>query len=202
MVAIAQTRACLRRSSPDGTDNVDGIARQLHAPCLERRQQASTTCRFRFQDETHDLLKNSGLEKISLSPISVSIETISANFRFQLRLIDRSIDRTIIDMAGLIDDPNDPHWQEAERRDQFLRELLKATGWKATRDVVDAARMTFGVSRSALEREASLPEHVRFSVSFETWIAIQSQMRPKKHTGYSFSLTLKPKSTVASRAGA
>jgi hypothetical protein len=99
-------------------------------------------------------LKNSGLEKISLSPISVSIETISANFRFQLRLIDRSIDLTIIDMAGLIDDPNDPRWQEAERRDQFLRELLKATGWRATRDVVDAARMTFGVSRSALEREA------------------------------------------------
>lgn len=109
-------------------------------------------CRFRFQDETHDLLKNSGLEKISLSPISVSIETISANFRFQLRLIDRSIDRTIIDMAGLIDDPNDPRWQEAERRDQFLRELLKATGWKATRDVVDAARMTFGVSRSTVYR--------------------------------------------------
>ncbi|MGB5087287.1 MAG: hypothetical protein WBO09_22445, partial [Methylocystis silviterrae] len=85
-------------------------------------------------------MKNSGLEKINLSPISVSIETISANFRFQLRLIDRSIDLTIIDRAGLIDDPNDPRWQEAERRDQFLRELLKATGWKATRDVVDAAR--------------------------------------------------------------
>jgi hypothetical protein len=53
------------------------------------------SCRFRFQDETHCLLKNSGLKKISLSPILVSIETMSANFRFHLRLIDRSINRTI-----------------------------------------------------------------------------------------------------------
>lgn len=58
-------------------------------------------------------------------------------------------------MAGLIDDPNDPRWQEAERRDQFPRDLLKATGWKATRDVVDAARMTFGVSRSTVYRMIS-----------------------------------------------
>jgi hypothetical protein len=112
-------------------------------------------------------------------------------------------------MTGLVDDPNDSRWQEAERRDQFLRELLKETGWKATRDVVDAARMTFGVSRSTVYRiisrflatrrasslvpadrgtprgaKRSLLERVRFSVSIETQIDIQSQMKPKKRTGY------------------
>jgi putative transposase len=55
-------------------------------------------------------------------------------------------------MSWLLDDPNDPRWQEAERRDTFVRGLLKANGWKATRTVVDAVRMEFGIGRSTVYR--------------------------------------------------
>ena len=55
-------------------------------------------------------------------------------------------------MPSSLDRPEDPRWQEAERRDLFLRRLLKACGWKATKEVVDAAREAFGVSRSTVFR--------------------------------------------------
>jgi hypothetical protein len=41
-------------------------------------------------------------------------------------------------MPRLLDDPNDPRWLEAERRDIFLRGLLNANDWTATREVVEA----------------------------------------------------------------
>ena len=47
-------------------------------------------------------------------------------------------------MPSSLDKPEDPRWQEAERRDLFLRGLLKASGWKATGEVVEAARNAFG----------------------------------------------------------
>ena len=46
-------------------------------------------------------------------------------------------------MTIFLDDQDEPHGAEAERRDVFLRQLLKASGWKATRDVVDAAHSKF-----------------------------------------------------------
>ena len=55
-------------------------------------------------------------------------------------------------MASSIDGPNNPRWQGAERRDLFLRRLLKTSGWKGTREVVDATREAFGVSRSTVYR--------------------------------------------------
>lgn len=55
-------------------------------------------------------------------------------------------------MLGPLDDPDDPRWREAERRDVFLRGLLKANGWRATREVVDAVRAEFGVGRSTVYR--------------------------------------------------
>ncbi len=50
-------------------------------------------------------------------------------------------------MPRLLDDPNDPRWLEAERerRDVFLRGLLKATDWTATREVVEAVRNEFRI---------------------------------------------------------
>ncbi len=55
-------------------------------------------------------------------------------------------------MASSIDSPNNPRWQEAERRDLVLRKLLKTSGWKGTREVADATREAFGVSRSTVYR--------------------------------------------------
>lgn len=49
-------------------------------------------------------------------------------------------------------DPDDPRWPEAERRDALLRRLLKASGWKLTREVVEAAREKLGIPRSTLFR--------------------------------------------------
>ena len=52
-------------------------------------------CRFRFQSGTGGVLKIKALREMSLAAFSVSIETGSTFFRFQLGLIDRLIDRTI-----------------------------------------------------------------------------------------------------------
>ena len=49
-------------------------------------------------------------------------------------------------------DLDDPRWPEAERRDALLRRLLKASGWKVTREVVEAARLDLGIPRSTLFR--------------------------------------------------
>ena len=49
-------------------------------------------------------------------------------------------------------DPDDPRWPEAERRDMLLRDLLKASGWKVTDEVVKAAREQLGIPRSTLFR--------------------------------------------------
>jgi putative transposase len=49
-------------------------------------------------------------------------------------------------------DPDDPRWPEAERRDLLLRRWLKASGWKLTREVVEAAREELGIPRSTLFR--------------------------------------------------
>jgi putative transposase len=55
-------------------------------------------------------------------------------------------------MQRLLDDPNDPRWLEAERRDIFLRGLLKANEWTATREVVEAVRNKFRIGRSTVYR--------------------------------------------------
>jgi len=55
-------------------------------------------------------------------------------------------------MPRLLDDPNDPRWLEAERRDIFLRGLLKANDWTATREVVEAVRNKFRIGRSTVYR--------------------------------------------------
>ena len=55
-------------------------------------------------------------------------------------------------MPRLLDDPNDPRWLEAERRDIFLRGLLKANDWTATREVVEAVRSEFRIGRSTVYR--------------------------------------------------
>ena len=55
-------------------------------------------------------------------------------------------------MPRLLDDPNDPRWLEAERRDVFLRGLLKDTDWTATREVVEAVRNEFRIGRSTVYR--------------------------------------------------
>jgi putative transposase len=49
-------------------------------------------------------------------------------------------------------DPDDPRWPEVERRDMLLRDLLKASGWKVTDEVVKAAREQLGIPRSTLFR--------------------------------------------------
>ena len=51
-------------------------------------------CQFRFQYETDASRRFSGLGSSSVTPDLVSFETSASFFRFQLRLIDRSIDRT------------------------------------------------------------------------------------------------------------
>ena len=56
-----------------------------------------------------------------------------------------------MDDARVID-PDDPRWPEAERRDALLRRLLKESGWKLTREVVEAARNELGIPRSTLFR--------------------------------------------------
>jgi putative transposase len=53
-------------------------------------------------------------------------------------------------MPRLLDDPNDPRWLEAERRDIFLRGLLMANDWTATREVVEAVRNEFRIGRSTV----------------------------------------------------
>jgi hypothetical protein len=53
-------------------------------------------------------------------------------------------------MVDLFDVAQRTHWQEAERRDLFLRGLGKASGWKATRSVVEAERVELGVGQSTL----------------------------------------------------
>jgi hypothetical protein len=55
-------------------------------------------------------------------------------------------------MLNSLDRPEDPRWREDECRDLFLRRLLKACGWKASKEVVDAASEAFGVSRSTVFR--------------------------------------------------
>ena len=73
-------------------------------------------------------------------------------FRFQLGLIDRR-DRPYDErMPRLLDDPDDPRWLEAERRDIFLRGLLKPNDWTATREVVEAVRNEFRIGRSTVYR--------------------------------------------------
>jgi hypothetical protein len=54
-------------------------------------------------------------------------------------------------------DPDDPRWPEAERRDLPLRRWLKASGWKLTREVVEAAREELGIPRSTLFAPARRP---------------------------------------------
>ena len=80
---------------------------------------------------------------MSPTTISVSIETGSKFFRFQLGLIDRLIDHTV-DAAS----PRHPRWFEAERRDLFLRGLLKA--------------------KPALGEKPFSPDRAEFSVSIGT----------------------------------
>jgi hypothetical protein len=60
-------------------------------------------------------------------------------------------------MPRLLDDPNDPRWLEAERRDIFLRGLLKANDWTATREVVEAVRNEFRIGRSTVYRMIAFP---------------------------------------------
>jgi putative transposase len=55
-------------------------------------------------------------------------------------------------MSRRLDDPDDPRWLEAERRLIFLRGLLKANDWTATREVVEATRHEFRIGRSTVYR--------------------------------------------------
>ena len=55
-------------------------------------------------------------------------------------------------MSRRLEDPDDPRWLEAERRLVFLRGLLKANGWTATREVVEATRHEFRIGRSTVYR--------------------------------------------------
>ena len=55
-------------------------------------------------------------------------------------------------MSRRLEDPDDPRWLEAERRLIFLRGLLKANDWTATREVVEAVCNEFRVSRSTVYR--------------------------------------------------
>src|SRR5208337_1891233 len=56
---------------------------------------ARSSCRFRFQSGTGGLREIRALREMSPATFSVSIETVSKFFRFQLRLIDRLIDHTM-----------------------------------------------------------------------------------------------------------
>jgi putative transposase len=55
-------------------------------------------------------------------------------------------------MSRRLEDPDDPRWLEAERRLVFLRGLLKANDWTATREVVEAVRNEFRIGRSTVYR--------------------------------------------------
>ena len=99
--------------------NLQGLSKRGQKPKEER-------CRFRFQSGTGGVREINALREISPAALSVSIETGSTFFRFQLGLIDRLIDYDER-MPRLLDDPNDPRWLEAERRDIFLRGLLRRT---------------------------------------------------------------------------
>ena len=57
-------------------------------------------CRFRFQCETGGVRELKALREMSPAAFSVSIETGSAFFRFQLGLIDHLIDRTMNHVAA------------------------------------------------------------------------------------------------------
>ena len=57
-------------------------------------------CRFRFQCETGGVRELKALREMSPAAFSVSIETGSAFFRFQLGLIDHLIDRTMNPCRG------------------------------------------------------------------------------------------------------
>ena len=59
-------------------------------------------------------------------------------------------------MSRRLEDPDDPRWLEAERRLVFLRGLLKANGWTATREVVEATRHEFRIGRSTVYRMIAL----------------------------------------------
>ena len=62
--------------------------------------QAQPCCRFRFQCETGGVRELKALREMSPAAFSVSIETGSAFFRFQLGLIDHLIDRTMNPCRG------------------------------------------------------------------------------------------------------
>jgi hypothetical protein len=55
-------------------------------------------------------------------------------------------------MSNHFDDVNNHPWQRAARRDLRLHQLLNASGWKGTREAVEAADSAFGVSALTVRR--------------------------------------------------
>jgi putative transposase len=66
-------------------------------------------------------------------------------------------------MPRRLDDPDDPPWLEAERRDFFLRGLLRANNWIATREVVESdptGRGTPGAKRLDIRTERLIGQQI------------------------------------------
>ena len=92
--AIIERDAALRQN-----DRLAHLLRQLQRMQFGRRSE-KLDCRFRFQCETGGVRELKALREISPAAFSVSIETGSAFFRFQLGLIDHLIDRTMNPCRG------------------------------------------------------------------------------------------------------
>jgi len=66
-----------------------------YRPQRAAHEAVDRVCRFRFQSGTGGLREIKALREMSHATFSVSIETGSKFFRFQLGLIDRLIDHTM-----------------------------------------------------------------------------------------------------------
>jgi hypothetical protein len=67
-------------------------------------------------------------------------------------------------MPRLLDDPR---WLETERRDIFLRGLLKANDWIATREVVEAVRSEFRIGGSTAYRMIARFPRIAKGIEFD-----------------------------------
>jgi putative transposase len=86
-------------------------------------------------------------------------------------------------MSTELIEPHDERQEDAERRDEVLRQLLRHSSWKVTAEVVRAAYVQFGIPRSTLFRLAS-----RFLSTRRT-----SSLRPQKRGTPDGAYRLDPK---------
>jgi hypothetical protein len=136
-------------------------------------------CRFRFQDGTDGLREINGLQEMSPAAFSLSIETETTLFRFQLELIDRLIVLTM----------------NAFRSSSTAPRLRPNAETFSARLLVD--ERLDGHARGRIERETVFARsHHIFGFNWD-WGRVPIPIESKEFARQISSPTLKPKSTTA-----